>query len=392
MESLLYSQLLLHPAPASESALSLLYALPGQDSLRSAAPNPSPSAASRLPWLSLTVLAPALWATQLVPAQAAVQMGDTCGAVGDVQMALAEMGFSPGPIDGVFGSNTEAALLRFQEAQNLAVDGIAGLETAAALGLDTSATSPYAPGQACAGGGLGGEAPPEVAEDLTAIDRFRFYTVTSEILNVRSGPGTEYDIVATLGEGDRIEGQATESGWMRLRSGDWVAGNFLTEVETQPLDEPEASVGASVGSPLRIRVAVEVLNVREQPSLDSPIVGTLLQGEEYETTGQVTATGWVQLAWGDWVAAEHVVPVEGGDLDAATLDIIEASAPTTEATEVSQAQVSTLGSPLLVREAPGGEVVDLLADGTTVELSGRSENGWSQLRNGYWVAADYLVI
>ncbi|MGA1264548.1 MAG: SH3 domain-containing protein, partial [Prochlorothrix sp.] len=108
-----------------------------------------------------------------------------------------------------------------------------------------------------------------------------------------------------------------------------------------------------------------------------------------ETTGQVTATGWVQLAWGDWVAADYVVPVDGGDVDAATVDVIEANAQTTEA---RLAQVSTLGSPLLVREAPGGEVVDLLADGTTVELSGHSENGWSQLSNGYWVAADYLVM
>lgn len=386
MESLLCSQLRLQDPLASATRFPLGPSRPQTP------PAGSPAATVPLPWLSLTVLAPALWATQFAPAQAALQIGDTCEAVGDVQMALTELGYRPGPIDGIFGPATEEALLRFQESEALAIDGVAGLETAAALGLATGAASPYAPGQGCVMGqmpsGIGGSDPGAEA-DVAVVDRFRFYTVTASELNVRSGPGLDYDIVATLGEGDRLEGQAGASGWVRLRTGDWVSGDFLTEVEAAAVEGTEFEAGTT-DSPSRIRVTVDVLNVRSQPSLDAEVVGTLLANEEYDTTGRVE-NGWVQLAWGDWVAGTYVLPVDGSTMQVSAVEVLEAKADSSEA-EPLMAQVSTLGNPLLVRSAPGGDVVDVLADGSTVELSGRTEQGWSQLSNGNWVAGDYLAM
>lgn len=52
-----------------------------------------------------------------------------------IQMALSAKGFDPGLIDGEFGLNTQAAVLRFQEAEGMVVDGAVGPETAAALGV-----------------------------------------------------------------------------------------------------------------------------------------------------------------------------------------------------------------------------------------------------------------
>jgi hypothetical protein len=52
-----------------------------------------------------------------------------------IQMALAAKGFDPGLIDGEFGLNTQAAVLRFQEAEGMVVDGAVGPETAATLGV-----------------------------------------------------------------------------------------------------------------------------------------------------------------------------------------------------------------------------------------------------------------
>ena len=56
--------------------------------------------------------------------------------VSEVQSRLAALGFDPGGVDGIFGSLTEQAVVAFQTANGLLADGIVGLETLRALGLD----------------------------------------------------------------------------------------------------------------------------------------------------------------------------------------------------------------------------------------------------------------
>lgn len=53
----------------------------------------------------------------------------------DLQRRLAALGFDPGPLDGVQGRRTAAALKAFQAKAGLVPDGIAGPLTRAALGL-----------------------------------------------------------------------------------------------------------------------------------------------------------------------------------------------------------------------------------------------------------------
>lgn len=62
-----------------------------------------------------------------------LRKGSRGGAVRDLQQRLAQAGFSPGPIDGVFGSQTDRAVRAFQQARRLVVDGIVGTQTWGAL-------------------------------------------------------------------------------------------------------------------------------------------------------------------------------------------------------------------------------------------------------------------
>jgi hypothetical protein len=55
--------------------------------------------------------------------------------VKDVQKRLKELGFDPGPIDGVFGQKTKKAVIQFQKSKKLKQDGIVGPDTLEALGI-----------------------------------------------------------------------------------------------------------------------------------------------------------------------------------------------------------------------------------------------------------------
>jgi len=51
----------------------------------------------------------------------------------EIQQALLDAGFDPGPIDGIMGPRTRAAISAFQTANGLTVDGVVGTDTALAL-------------------------------------------------------------------------------------------------------------------------------------------------------------------------------------------------------------------------------------------------------------------
>ena len=69
-----------------------------------------------------------------LPEGTKLQLGENDPAVvRELQRALSRAGFDPGSADGTFGPLTEAAVVAFQQANGLSVDGRVGPETAAAL-------------------------------------------------------------------------------------------------------------------------------------------------------------------------------------------------------------------------------------------------------------------
>jgi peptidoglycan hydrolase-like protein with peptidoglycan-binding domain len=61
------------------------------------------------------------------------QTGDTVRAI---QEALDAAGLDPGPIDGVYGELTAAAVRAYQQMHRLVVDGEVGPQTAGSLGVE----------------------------------------------------------------------------------------------------------------------------------------------------------------------------------------------------------------------------------------------------------------
>ena len=63
-----------------------------------------------------------------------LKTGSNGAQVKQLQRALAQLGYKPGTVDGIFGPNTEAAVMRLQTSSKLAADGVVGPLTLAALG------------------------------------------------------------------------------------------------------------------------------------------------------------------------------------------------------------------------------------------------------------------
>lgn len=82
---------------------------------------------------SYSVNPPATVAPPAPSTSAFPQMGSVGPEVTKLQQALTAAGFSTQGIDGNFGAHTQAALLAFQQAAHIAVDGIAGPQTWSAL-------------------------------------------------------------------------------------------------------------------------------------------------------------------------------------------------------------------------------------------------------------------
>ena len=69
------------------------------------------------------------------------RFGSTGSEVTQIQQRLKSWGYYQGHIDGVYGSQTVAAVKYFQRANGLTIDGIAGDATLAAMGITSSSNS-----------------------------------------------------------------------------------------------------------------------------------------------------------------------------------------------------------------------------------------------------------
>jgi len=103
--------------------------VPGETRLVAAPTAPSPSTTPRSTTPSMDGAS-----TFALPEGTKLQRGEGDPAlIDDLQQALSSAGYDPGPVDGTFGRRTEAAVVAFQEANGLSVDGRVGPETASAL-------------------------------------------------------------------------------------------------------------------------------------------------------------------------------------------------------------------------------------------------------------------
>ena len=88
--------------------------------------------------LIITIIGSMVFANLQNQSIAALAQGSTGQQVREVQQKLKDWGYYTGSVDGIYGSQTKAAVVKFQKYNGLTADGIVGSKTLAALGIPSS--------------------------------------------------------------------------------------------------------------------------------------------------------------------------------------------------------------------------------------------------------------
>jgi SH3-like domain-containing protein len=106
------------------------------------------------------------------------------------------------------------------------------------------------------------------------------YTTDDTVLNLRSGPGLDFEIVQTLERGELVnlvEGPHKADGyaWWRIRTAEGVVGWAVERVG----EEQTLQLALIVGQEAIVTTGEDTLNMRGEPSTGADIVSQLIDGE-----------------------------------------------------------------------------------------------------------------
>ncbi|MHC1786117.1 MAG: peptidoglycan-binding protein [Christensenellales bacterium] len=127
------------------------------------------------------------------PASTVLFSGSTGTQVTRAQVRLNDLGYYGGAIDGKFGYQTMAAVVRFQQVNGLTVDGKIGPATAARLYADTAIANSPAPAALSTTPLSFGMVSPEVAQAQARLKALQYY---SGLLDGKFGTATRSAVVA----------------------------------------------------------------------------------------------------------------------------------------------------------------------------------------------------
>ena len=208
-------------------------------------------------------------------------------------------------------------------------------------------------------------------------------------VNVRAGASTLASILGTLGVGESVNVTGDQvGGWIPVsyngRNGFVYAVYLSFDSST---DAPDTNTGVSGDA-----TATTALNVRFGPGTDYGVLAVLSTGESVTTRGG-DDDGWTPISYHGqdaWVATRYLSTSggEGGD---------DADEPTTtdDGDEASETSTGYTTTDVNLRTGPGLDyrVVRVLGANTEVELTGLTQNGYSQLDDDgtlRWISTTYL--
>ena len=124
------------------------------------------------------------------------------------------------------------------------------------------------------------------------IEEDDYYYTTAESLNIRLGPGTNYNAINTLPKNSRIKVCEFVNNWARITDKEYVASNYVTKKAPSKYYETKSTTA-------------DFLNVRSKPA------GTILKVKAPLPKGTTVAVmeeknGWTKINTNRWVYSSYV--------------------------------------------------------------------------------------
>ena len=139
-------------------------------------------------------------------------------------------------------------------------------------------------------------------------------TVTTDVLNVRSGAGTKYSKISSLRKGDKITIQETKNGWHKFKMSNgktgWVSSEYIK------VSSSSSSSSSSSQSSIKNKIGVvntSSLNVRKGAGTNYSVIGSVKSGQKVGILS--SKNGWynVLLPNGSkgWVSGKYLNLIDG---------------------------------------------------------------------------------
>ncbi|OSX87983.1 enterotoxin EntFM [Bacillus mycoides] len=216
------------------------------------------------------------------------------------------------------------------------------------------------------------------------------YTVTADVLNVRSGAGTGHNVISKVKSGQVLQVIGQENGWFKVSvngqtgyvSGDFVitGGNKGTTTTVQQ--------GTGIYT-----VNVSSLNVRTGPSASHTVLGSVNKGKTVQVVGEVQDWFKINFNGGTGYVSKDFVTKGGSAVSNETQQPTTNNNNNTTTVQTGGSYVVNTGA-LKVRTGPAtyNPVIGGVTNGTVLNVTG-AENGWYKInhngRTGY-VSADFV--
>ena len=242
--------------------------------------------------------------------------------------------------------------------------------------------------------GISVVAPAVIGAVAHAANTQTMYATTD--VNVRSASSNSGKVLTVVARGQSVQVTGEKvRGWIPVAvngTTGWIYQRFLTEERIRPVHFGSDPLPDTM-------IATVPVNVRDNSANAGKVLTVAERGQEVQVTGRPDG-GWLPVSvngksgwiYGRYLATGKVAPAPSKP----TVDATSGSSTSRDKSRPAldnAATRTTSGVNVRTAPSPSGQVIDQLADGAGVEVTGEAHGNWVQVRAGHrtgWVYRTHL--